>query len=1170
MTPNHVVQLTDALIALFDPVVQAVDDVNCAEALLRDMGYKIPPGQLPFLNDLTPLLEELIDVINEADDLVRGDTQADHLALFKNLVEAVQDLTKSIRDIGPSLQRSFPADFLVATNIVAQFPGQLADYLIVRMIEERYPVLHSSLVLTGFFDEREAMTAATPFNVPYKKRAVRWNKLGDYVGNPLPSIQEAYGWNTESFDYGHLIGNLHRFGQSIRFFSSYTTPEPDTLQALNGGTDVVTDDNADKLAILTFPLLPILDSPIGAEIYPVLNPAKDKAAGLGLGLYFDPAAGISYPVSDDVSLGIKYTGTGALDAGVLIFPNQPLQLVSNIFGGSGPQADLSSFVPEFIYSNAGEKTLLFHSSLGAKLEFASWIVRAGVHPGLSGFYLETDLRGATLTISSEGADGFLKEILPSKPMALDFDLVVGFSSKSGLYFGGSVGLEIKIPAHLKLGPVALDGIAVSLKPSNGKIPLMLGTDVSARIGPMNVVVQNVGAQVVLSFPEKRDGNAGPMQVDLGFKPPSGAGISIDAAGVTGGGSLFFFPQTGLYAGAVLLSVEGGLTIKAQGLIATKLPDGKKGYSVLVVITAEGFKPVPLGLGFKLTGIGGLLAINRTFDEDVLRAGLRNRTLDSVLFPANPARDALQLLSNLNKVFPAAPGHHLFGPMVEIEWGTPTLFTMQLGIVLEIGSRLRLLVLGQIEAILPKKENDLLRIKVDAIGILDFDQGTASLDAVLYDSRLLKKFVLTGEMAMRLRWKGSPGFALAIGGLHHAFNPPANFPKLERIAINLSSGDNPRITCAAYFAVTSNTVQFGARASLYAAAHGFNIQGDIGFDVLIQLSPFHFLAEFHASIQLRRGSTNLFKVGVKGALEGPRPLRVRGKATFEILWWDVSISFDKTLVQGPPPPPPPAIDVLNELAAALGDARNWQETLPTGQRRVATVRELPAANEVRVHPLGRFGVKQTVVPLNLTRDIDKFGSSPPSGSRRFKITSITVGSVAQQPTPLTDFFAPAQFFEMTDDESIANPSFQAMEAGVVIGGEDFAFNDGDRVGAVLTYETILVDTQTSEPGKRQGGYTLDATQLFAQARFGAAGRSDTRRTGSEKFRNLQRISEVAVNQGGYVIASTEDLSAQSAPGAETGQALNFIDAQEALRKLSRENPDAARKRQVIPAYELARP
>ena len=235
-------------------------------------------------------------------------------------------------------------------------------------------------------------------------------------------------------------------------------------------------------------------------------------------------------------------------------------------------------------------------------------------------------------------------------------------------------------------------------------------------------------------------------------------------------------------------------------------------------------------------------------------------------------------------------------MVQISWGTPALITADLAVVLEFGARLRLLIFAQVVAILPKRENDLVRLQMDAIGVIDFDQGTAELDATLYDSRLLKKFVLTGDMAMRMKWEGSPNFALAIGGLHPAFNPPANFPKLQRIAINFSSGDNPRIRCEAYFALTANTVQFGARAELYASASGFSIQGEIGFDVLIQLDPFQFLAEFYAQVQLKRGSSNLFKVKVEGALAGPRPLHFKAKATFEILWWDVSIRVDKTLVE----------------------------------------------------------------------------------------------------------------------------------------------------------------------------------------------------------------------------------------------------------------------------------
>src|SRR5262249_5406858 len=326
--------------------------------------------------------------------------------------------------------------------------------------------------------------------------------------------------------------------------------------------------------------------------------------------------------------------------------------------------------------------------------------------------------------------------------------------------------------------------------------------------------------------------------------------------------------------------------------------------------------------FALTGIGGLIAINRTFDESVLRAGLKNHTLDSVMFPKDPIRNAPQIISNINRLFPPSRGHHLFGPMLQISWGTPPLITANLALVFEIGARRRLLILAQIAAILPRADNDLVRLLMDAVGVIDFDQGTASLDASLHDSRLLRKFTLTGDMALRLNWEGSPNFALAVGGLHPAFNPPPAFPKLDRIAINLSSGDNPRLRCEAYYALTSNTVQFGARAELFASAAGFSIQGEIGYDVLIQLDPFFFLAEFKAQLQLKRGSTNLFKVSLEGSLAGPRPLHIKGKATFEILWWDVSIRFDKTLVEAEKPPRPAPVVVLPLLLDAFAHTPNW--------------------------------------------------------------------------------------------------------------------------------------------------------------------------------------------------------------------------------------------------------
>ena len=186
---------------------------------------------------------------------------------------------------------------------------------------------------------------------------------------------------------------------------------------------------------------------------------------------------------------------------------------------------------------------------------------------------------------------------------------------------------------------------------------------------------------------------------------------------------------------------------------------------------------------------------------------------------------------------------------------------------------------------------------------------------------------------------------------------------------MSSGTNPRLICQAYFAITSNTVQFGADASLYASAAGFSVEGNVGFDVLVQLAPLHFIADFHAKLQLKRGSHNLFGVKLNGSLEGPRPLRVSGKATFEILWCDFSVSFDTTLVKGEKPPLPPAVNVLSQLTQALAASSSWSTQRSATQTHGVALRSLPpggATGPIVLDPLGQVMVKQQVVPLNTSR------------------------------------------------------------------------------------------------------------------------------------------------------------------------------------------------------------
>ncbi len=57
---------------------------------------------------------------------------------------------------------------------------------------------------------------------------------------------------------------------------------------------------------------------------------------------------------------------------------------------------------------------------------------------------------------------------------------------------------------------------------------------------------------------------------------------------------------------------------------------------------------------------------------------------------------------------------------------------------------------------------------------------------------------------------------------------------------------------------------------------------------------------------------------------------------------------------------------------------------------------------------------------------------PSADRRFEITGAAIGPNEQKRSSVRELFAPGQFFDMSDDDRLAAPSFESMVAGVTIG------------------------------------------------------------------------------------------------------------------------------------------
>ena len=266
------------------------------------------------------------------------------------------------------------------------------------------------------------------------------------------------------------------------------------------------------------------------------------------------------------------------------------------------------------------------------------------------------------------------------------------------------------------------------------------------------------------------------------------------------------------------------------------------------------------------------------------------------------------------------------------------------------------------------------------------------------------------------------FLFSAGGYHPEFAVPPGFPRLQRVKISLADSKHLKLLLTGYVAITSNTRQIGARMEFFAGFGDFSIEAVLGFDALWE-PDVRFLIDFDLEFKLKYKGITFFGVDVSGRFSGPEPKRVKGEWSIDLWLTSISKKFDKTFGPDRPPAALPPVDPLPELVAALKDPLSWTAeppgfTLVSFRKREAQF----------VHPLGRLGVRQQVLPLGIR--LDRFGGAELASAQRYDITSATVGgrAVTSRP-PLTEAFAAAEYLNLSDDEKLARPSFDFMPAGV---------------------------------------------------------------------------------------------------------------------------------------------
>jgi hypothetical protein len=1125
--------------------------------VLALLGWSLPPGAADI--GLAALdFSGLVTAVENLDTAISQGTTG--LALDEAFTQVGTELVSFIQGVDAAVAGfSASGDYLTQTDIVNQFVPRLLDYLIVKSLQSTASLSLGLFMFTGVVQMVPYDADPTIYQVQHIRYVMNWNLVPQLFGNIKGLLAQVFQWGVANADPTAVVLGL---GTVISGLTSVTQTRalPRRAEAALVGHDVPEADT-DPMPQLLLSITKGLDVS-GLDVgVSLIGLRPTTAGGTDMGVAFLPyiqgSSDLTIPMSDTVTFSIDTTLDVADGIALIFRAGSGATIRNNLLSGGLADVVNGHILATFTVSGANNtpmQLLTVADGLGITVGSVGASAGVDISAGQLGALLSVALTNAVLNLSTANLDSFLATIIPID-VTLGFSLTLGWSSAHGLFIEGNASPQYDISLNTDLGPFHLDTLHLALTLGQPDLPLEVSFDGSATLGPLDIAVQRLGLSADLKF---QRGNLGPVDLGLDFKPPTGLGIQIDAGLAAGGGFIFYDPAHGRYAGILDVTLADIVSVKVITVLDTQLPNGATGFSFLMIITFD-FPPVNIGFGFTINGVGGLGGVNRTMVIDALQAGLRAHDLDNILFPADPVDNAPQIISEMESFFPPAQGRYLFGPMFSIGWGTPTLLDFEVGVILEVPDPVRLAILGEITATIPSPEFALISLRVQVLGTIDFGTDQLAIDGTMYDSYLLA-FQLSGDMAMRLNWGSNANFLFSLGGFNPQFQPPPGVPALSRLSVSIGSGSNPRLSASSYFAVTSNTLQFGANIDAYASAGGFAVHGYVGFDVLFIFSPFSFEADFSAGFSISYDGDTFAGIQLSASLSGPNPWHLHGTASLQFLFFSVGVSIDLTWGDSSPATLP-NVAVLPLLTAALADPANWSAQPPAAGPPGVSLRALPAGSTgpVVVQPSGTLSVRETVVPLDIT--ITKVNNAQPTDGSEFSISAVTLNGTAVATVPQQEDFAIAQFTDMSDAAKLSAPSYELFDAGVSLGAVPMA--SGHDSAKVVAYTERYIDDY--ELVSRFGQiYQMPASVHEVLAADGAAAVAPIRTTGLAGFASTAP-SPLTVSRMSYLIASTTDLTQRADILAS---ATTHYEAQAALAAFLAANPDQWDSVQVIPAYEVA--
>ena len=664
-------------------VAGADDPALALDRFVRSCGWSSAD-----LIDPAPVLE-LVAGLQEAAAVLEGDLVPGSIEAAVARVEMIGGLVDSLRALGDEL-----APGALSGPALASFGADVVARLLLGWLETRRPLLELVRV-TGLLElaEVEASDGGSLTRPAGFRPRLRPDLVGPLLSDPLGRLAATLapdGWDEAE---GAALTNFvlrSTLGSLARSLGGRWRMDPDLLRRPG---EIATRG---RQAVIELPLSAGPSGPAAAFRAEV--ELLSRADG-GPAVRVQPRQGFS--THSELGAWSVDTSGSLLVGGAA--PGTPLSVTVRPDGIDGPPGlaaaiELKAARTLDLVLGSGRTGL----TLG-DLELAVSAQADGGSPD-AGF----SLLAKRSSVGLDTADfGRIVSAILNFEASVEFDAGLEWSREAGLRLAGSASLEMPLSDGFDLGIIAFEDLRLAFTPDDPLVIVIAG-DVTIVIGPVVLRFEGLGLRITIDL-------AG-MDMTVAAEPPTRLEFTITSEAVNGGGFLDIDAENGRYAGGLALDIFG-FGLSAIVIVDTELPGGAEGFALFGSIGLEFATPIPIGFGFTLLGVGGLLALHRTLDIDGLAADLRTGAADSILFPDDLEEDPDAVLAGLDTWFPIQDGSSVFGPVVQIGWGSPTIVTAQLGVVVALPD-LIVALLGSVEVLLPNPEDPVLSLRMDVLGAVD--------------------------------------------------------------------------------------------------------------------------------------------------------------------------------------------------------------------------------------------------------------------------------------------------------------------------------------------------------------------------------------------------------------------------------------------------------------------